>query len=964
VKALFKTFALGAGIVLSCMGCGSGVTVVALVSPTISGVSPQVVTAGTPSVTLTIRGANFTSESALTFNGTMVPTSVVSSDTLAAQVGGSALAQPTVAQLQVQNADGVKSNAVPLTVTGSDPPELPAPLTITTSALPNGQVGAAYAATLAASGGAPSYTWSISTGSLPAGLTLSAGGVISGTATASGTFHFTVQVADSSSPAQTATASFSITESPATSPAPLTITSTTLPGAQVGASYSATLGASGGTPAYTWSISSGSLPAGLALSSAGVISGTPTSSGTANFTVQVADSGSPAQTQTASLSITVTATRLAITTTSLAAGEDGTAYSATLAASGGTPGYVWSLSSGALPAGLALSRAGIISGMPTGTGNSSFTVTVTDSGSPVQIASWTASINVTAAPPPPPTPGTTWYVRPDGGTRYTTNVPTGQCDGKGDAPYPGSGVNQHCAFNDVRFLYMDGTYADGTHFPAWGWVIAGGDTVIFRGSIGTGVSYRIGINGGGSWVGGIWGNPFGSGIPVPPSGTASQPTRILGENWQNCSAQSARTQLHGGWGTFNVLNLSGTSYVDVECLDITDFTNCNRNELARVPCEVGGQVVADFAQTGIEFSNTTTHLTLNNIRAHGLAVEGFWGPTGDGTVMKNIDLIGNASAGWNADPATSPDTTGIGSLLVQNFNISWNGCTEEYPMVDPLPYDDCQDDSSGGYGDGFGTATVNSGPGGWQVHFDQGVVSYNTQDGLDALHIRGAGSTMTVTRTLAYGNQGQQIKVGGATATIQNSLIVGNCEAMRTEAIPGTPAGFGSLLADPCRAGNVAVVVETTPGDPAVFQFNTLYSKGSIGLEVEYATADQGNGNTLLYNDNIFVGFNNPTTHENPSPIYSTTGFTTFLTNPGASWTNNVTFGEKAGLPCPRAGETDAICGDPGLIDETYHAFGYGDMTPASTGNAVQGAGVAVPEVTTDYTGSPRGNPPSIGAYE
>src|SRR5579871_5067853 len=90
--------------------------------------------------------------------------------------------------------------------------------------------------------------------------------------------------------------------------------------------------------------------------------------------------------------------------------------------------------------------------------------------------------------------GTTWYVRPDGGTRYSTNKTKGQCDGMADAPYPGSGVNKHCAFNDVRMLYTDGMYADGKHFPAWGWVIAGGDTVIIRGSIGTGVSYRVGLN--------------------------------------------------------------------------------------------------------------------------------------------------------------------------------------------------------------------------------------------------------------------------------------------------------------------------------------------------------------------------------------------------------------------------------------------------------------------------------------
>jgi hypothetical protein len=508
---------------------------------------------------------------------------------------------------------------------------------------------------------------------------------------------------------------------------------------------------------------------------------------------------------------------------------------------------------------------------------------------------------------------------------------------------------------------MDGTYANGTEFPAWGWVIAGGDTVIIRGSIGTGVSYRIGISNGqtNDWMGGIWGNPYGSGMPPPPSGTAAQHTRILGENYSACATQTAKTQLHGGYGTFDVLDLSGSSYVDVACLDITDYSDCVRSSSGTHQCVTGGTGMDDYANNGIRLRNTSTYDTFTDINAHGLTNFGLYGPTGTGVVMNNISLTGNASGGWNAD--LSDGTTGVGTLLVQNFNISWNGCAEEYPIVDPLPYNDCTDDSSGGYGDGFGTATVASPAPGWQVHFDQGIVSYNTQDGLDALHIKGPGSAMTVTRTLAYGNQGQQIKVGGSTATIINNIIVGNCEAMTTQAIPGAPAGFGSKLRDPCRAGNTAIVIETTPGDPATYQFNTLYSRGSVGLEVEYATSDQGSGNTLHYNNNIFVGFKNPGNHENPSAIYSNTDLQMFI-NPGASWTNNVTWGGKSA--CPRTGESGAICTDPGLTDETYHSYGYGNMAPVSSGNAVQGAGIAIPGLTTDYTGQTRANPPSIGAYE
>ena len=90
--------------------------------------------------------------------------------------------------------------------------------------------------------------------------------------------------------------------------------------------------------------------------------------------------------------------------------------------------------------------------------------------------------------------------------------------------------------------------------------------------------------------------------------------------------------------------------------------------------------------------------------------------------------------------------------------------------------------------------------------FDQGNVFYNTQDGLDALHINGAGSSMTVTHTLAYGNMGQQIKVGGAAGTMISDQVVTNCNALR-QAIPGTPAGYNTHLSDFCRAADAGILL-------------------------------------------------------------------------------------------------------------------------------------------------------------
>ena len=276
----------------------------------------------------------------------------------------------------------------------------PTALSLTVSSLPSGQAKNAYSTTLAVTGGTAPYTWSVSSGSLPAGLNLSSSGQISGTPTAVGTSSFTVSVTDSSAPVESASANLSITITAAGTT--VQITTSSLSEGQTNTAYSATLAASGGTAPYNWSVSSGSLPAGLTLSSAGRISGTPTTAGTSSFTVAVSDSSSPAASSTANLSITITAgaTNVHITTSSLSGGVTKTAYSATLAASGGKTPYSWSRSSGSLPTGLTLSASGQISGTPTTAGTYSFMVKVADSSSPAQTATANLSIPIAASGTP------------------------------------------------------------------------------------------------------------------------------------------------------------------------------------------------------------------------------------------------------------------------------------------------------------------------------------------------------------------------------------------------------------------------------------------------------------------------------------------------------------------------------------------------------------------------------------
>jgi len=270
----------------------------------------------------------------------------------------------------------------------------PGSLTITTaSPLPGGTVGAAYSQQLAVSGGTPPLTWSIPTGTLPAGLLMTvSSGLISGTPTSAGSFTFTIQVADSKG----AQGSKSFTLTIAAAAPTLTITSgSPLATGTVGTAYSQTLAATGGTAPYAWSIATGNLPPGISLnSSSGALTGTPTSAGTFDFSGQVTDN--KGATASKAFRIPINTSNLTITSTSpLPDGIVGTAYSQTLTASGGQPPYSWTVTTGALPAGLRLAPTGALTGTPTAAGASSFTVQVNDSASAK--ASQQFSITVSAS---------------------------------------------------------------------------------------------------------------------------------------------------------------------------------------------------------------------------------------------------------------------------------------------------------------------------------------------------------------------------------------------------------------------------------------------------------------------------------------------------------------------------------------------------------------------------------------
>ena len=274
-------------------------------------------------------------------------------------------------------------------------------LSITTaSPLPDAVNGTAYSQPFTATGGTAPYSFAVTRGALPAGLTLGNDGKLTGTPTVIGTFSFTVTATDSASPtAATASKEFKLT----VGAAPLSIaTASPLPNATVGTTYSQTFVATGGTGAHTFAVADGSsLPSGLSLSNNGTLTGTPTADGTYTFTVTVTDSASPtATTASKEFKLTVGAVPLSITTASLPDATVGTNYIQTFAATGGTSPYSFAVAAGSsLPSGLLLSNNGTLTGTPTADGTYTFTVTVTDSAGPTAAtASKAFSLKVNAAP--------------------------------------------------------------------------------------------------------------------------------------------------------------------------------------------------------------------------------------------------------------------------------------------------------------------------------------------------------------------------------------------------------------------------------------------------------------------------------------------------------------------------------------------------------------------------------------
>jgi uncharacterized protein (TIGR03437 family) len=401
----------------------SATLTVTLIPPTISkAFSPTGVSVGgTSTVTLTLGNANTTALTAGAFTDTLVNMAAVAGAvggtcagttpaTLAAGATALSFSGITIpasgnctvtfkvtsshSGVNPNTTSGVTTTQIPTAGAASNTANLTVapPLSINPITLPAGTVNVIYSATtITATGGATPYTWSISSGLLPPGLSIgNTTGTISGTpsALAGSPYSFTVQVTDANQ--STATATYSIT----IGALPIRIVTGLLPAGVVNLPYPyTTLQATGGVGNYNWTITG--LPAGLTTDGNGDISGTPTSATGSPFSVNVTVSDSTNTSSSRTFSLAISAPLSVAGPATLPAASLNTAYpGATVTASGGLSPYTWTATG--LPTGLTIGlTTGIISGTPTVATGSPYAVTVTveDSTGKTATMAYTLTVN-------------------------------------------------------------------------------------------------------------------------------------------------------------------------------------------------------------------------------------------------------------------------------------------------------------------------------------------------------------------------------------------------------------------------------------------------------------------------------------------------------------------------------------------------------------------------------------------
>jgi hypothetical protein len=332
-------------------------------------------------------------------------------------------------------------------------------------------------------------------------------------------------------------------------------------------------------------------------------------------------------------------------------------------------------------------------------------------------------------------------------------------------------------------------------------------------------------------------------------------------------------------------------------------------------------------------------------------------------------------AGWDFDDGSGSNngngTASLpGSLWTLNYTaIQWNGCNQEYPLVDAIPAISCYSQSTGGYGDGVGT------PPGMclSANINHSSFNYNTQDGLDLGHIDTGSCSLTINDSQAIGNNGQTFKWGPNESPVvfTNNFALANCMRMSLP-MSGAPSTYNANLSDFCRAGD-NLSFNFRQGGTALLANNTVvgYQPSSYDIACWDASCSTS---SLTFENNITLGYDNPAMYSRGGQAGGVGGLYFQQTIGVITRSQNIFFGMRStSFNCP-TGYPGEVCTDPLLVNEpagqgpnfTELQLDNFNLTPSS-GSPALGAGLSiasVPSLLLDYNGLTRPNPPSIGAAQ
>lgn len=430
---------------------------------------------------------------------------------------------------------------------------------------------------------------------------------------------------------------------------------------------------------------------------------------------------------------------------------------------------------------------------------------------------------------------TDYYVRPDGGTGD-------QCNGQSNVDYS-VGVAPNCAFKHLSYIWAvrGNDVTTQTHVSS---ELAPGDTVyIMNNSDGSQAEYMVGdtmlnenpSNCFESWTYDCYFEPLND-------GTSDNYIKILGEGWD--SGCTNPPQLWGNASTDRVLNLDGSDYVEINCLEITDHEECRQSGSGNL-CPSGGGA---SGRDGISAWNNQS-LILKNINVHGMARNAL--QFGKGTdVLIEDSYFNGADAGWKADHQFHPgDNSFSGTNIIRRSKFNWNGCVESYPFTS---YDSmescCGENASCGNSEGWTFAKTQG-----NFIIEDSEASYNVMEGIDLLY-KTDGYTKIINSSFNF-NGGNAVKVGGE-AFFHNNQVYHKCDYHNSLSLNDGVNGVVS-----CRAGGDAVVLllrdATQAGESMEVIGNTISTNGNYHLSGgTTAGTDYCDGTEqFIVRNNVFKAF-------------------------------------------------------------------------------------------------------------